>query len=100
MIYQDHDNIISSNFKGLDDNFHEYVAEIKFIALAQSNETERKKVLSEKKENPYDELASLPQQKTGGVSDSKMTSEMKKKIVMDQLRGLNKQMDGKNPPKK
>ncbi len=99
-IYQDHDNIISSNFKGLDDNFYEYVAEIKFIALAQSSDTERKKVLSEKKENPYDGMASLPQQRSGGASDSKMTSEMKKKIVMDQLRGLNKQMDGKNPPKK
>ena len=99
-IYQDHDNIISSNFKGLDDNFYEYVAEIKFIALATAAETERKKVLADKKEKPYDELAAMPQQKSGGASDSKITSEMKKKIVMDQLRGLNKQMDGKNPPKK
>ncbi len=99
-IFQDQDNMISSNFKGLDDDFYEYVAEIKFIALAQSSEPEHKKVINEKKEKSYDELASLPQQKSGGASDSKITAEMKKKIVMDQLRGLNKQMDGKSLSKK
>lgn len=90
-IYKDQEAMISSNFKDSDDDFYSSVPEIKFLCLSPAAEPERKKPQPQA-EKPQElepaDTAMLPRQKTGGTTDAKLSAEMKKKIVMDQLKGL------------